>query len=91
MDRLLSFGARLQAAAHRRSKIEAAFIGDHLTMRRAIVLLGLAALAGCSSPEATRQRGGGPGADVGNRGRVELHAGANQYAKTPVVLPQKAR
>ena len=57
-------------------------------MRRAIVLLALAALAGCSSPEATRQRGGGPGADVGNRGSIELHAGADPYANTPLVLPQ---
>jgi len=58
-------------------------------MRRTIVLLVvLAALAGCTSPEATRQRAGGSGADVGNRGGVELHAGANPYAKTPLVLPQ---
>jgi hypothetical protein len=57
-------------------------------MRRAIVLLALAALAGCNSPEATRQRGGGPGADVGNRGRVELHAGADPYARTPRLLPR---
>ena len=58
-------------------------------MRRTIVLLVvLAALAGCTSPEATRQRAGGSGADVGNRGGVELHAGANPYARTPVVLPR---
>ena len=56
-------------------------------MRQAILLLALGALAGCTSPEATRQRGGGPGADVGNRGGVELHAGANPYANTPRVLP----
>jgi hypothetical protein len=55
-------------------------------MRTAALLLALAALAACTSPEATRQRAGGPGADVGNRGRVELHAGADPYAKTPVVL-----
>jgi hypothetical protein len=46
----------------------------------------LLALAACSSPEATRTRGGGPGADVGNRGSpVELHAGAQPYHKTPCV------
>jgi hypothetical protein len=56
-------------------------------MSRAIILLVLAALAGCTSPEATRQRAGGPGADVGNRGRVELHAGADPYARTPRLLP----
>jgi len=49
--------------------------------------LALAALAACTSPEATRQRSGGPGADVGNRGGIELHAGADPYAGTPVVLP----
>ena len=40
---------------------------------------------GCTSPEATRTRGGGPGADVGThpRGPVELHAGARMYAGTP--------
>jgi hypothetical protein len=39
----------------------------------------------CNSPEATRTRGGGPGADLGNhpRGPVELHAGARMYAGTP--------
>jgi hypothetical protein len=46
-----------------------------------------AALAACTSPEATRQRAGGPGADVGNHGGVELHAGAEPYAKTPVLVP----
>jgi hypothetical protein len=57
-------------------------------MRGAIALLvALAALVACTSPETTRQRAGGPGADVGNRGGVELHAGANPYAGTPVVLP----
>jgi hypothetical protein len=49
--------------------------------------LALAALAACTSPEATRQRAGGPGADVGNRGAVELHGGAEPYAETPVVMP----
>lgn len=57
-------------------------------MRRA-VLAGLAligCLAGCDSPEAVRTRGGGAGADVGNRGRVELHGGSAMYAGTPVVV-----
>ena len=48
----------------------------------------LAALAGCTSPEATRQRAGGPGADVGNRDdSVELHAGADPYWRTPAAMP----
>lgn len=47
----------------------------------------LAALA-CTSPEATRQRAGGPGADVGNRDdSVELHAGADPYWRTPAAMP----
>lgn len=38
----------------------------------------------CASPEATRTRGGGPGADPGNHGAVvQLHAGAKIYHKTP--------
>ena len=48
----------------------------------------VAALAACTSPEATRQRAGGPGADVGNRGdSVDLHAGADPYWRTPGVMP----
>ncbi len=44
-----------------------------------------AALAGCTSPEAQRQRGGGPGADVGNRpAQVMMHEGSRQYYETPV-------
>ena len=41
-------------------------------------------LLACASPEATRTRGGGPGADPGNHGAVvQLHAGAKVYHKTP--------
>lgn len=54
-------------------------------MRGTSVLLA-AALAGCASPEAQRIRGGGPGADVGNRGPVVvLHEGAEPYYETPCV------
>jgi hypothetical protein len=54
----------------------------------AIVLaLGLATAA-CTSPEATRQRAGGPGADPGNRrGVVQMHEGSDPYWKTPRRLP----
>ena len=46
--------------------------------------LTLAGLAGCASPEASRVRGGGPGADPGNHDRVtRLHAGARMYYHTP--------
>ena len=41
-----------------------------------------------ASPEATRQRAGGPGADVGNHGRVaQLHEGADPFWHTPRVVP----
>ena len=53
--------------------------------RGALLLTVLPALA-CASPEAVRLRGGGPGADVGNRGEpVEIHAGAEPYYRTPCV------
>jgi hypothetical protein len=48
-----------------------------------LALAVVAMLAGCS-PEATRQRGGGPGADVGNHDRtVEMHEGSSPYHDTP--------
>jgi hypothetical protein len=44
-------------------------------------------LVGCGSPEATRARGGGPGADVGNRGpTVYMHGGSEPYFETPRML-----
>jgi len=52
----------------------------------AVLLLTLGAAAGCRSPEATRVRGGGPGADIGNRTPVvEMHAGSRPYHETPCV------
>lgn len=54
-----------------------------LTLLVGLLALGLAA---CDSPEATRRRGGGPGADVGNRSSVvEMHQGARPYFQTPCV------
>ena len=47
-------------------------------------------LAACASPEATRTRGGGPGADVGNRGKdVDMHEGSRPFWKTPDLIPTK--
>jgi hypothetical protein len=48
------------------------------------VLFVAAVALGCTSPEATRTRGGGAGADVGNhpRGAVQLHAGNKIYYGT---------
>ena len=46
-------------------------------------LFGALLLAACSSPEATRLRAGGGGADVGNRkGPVLMHEGAHPYWST---------
>lgn len=55
--------------------------------RAAYVLLTVVGLVGaCASPEARRARGGGPGADIGNRGpTVVFHAGADPYYRTPCV------
>jgi hypothetical protein len=49
-----------------------------------VLLIGCIAVAGCASPETTRTRGGGPGADVGNRpDTVKMHEGSQPYWKTP--------
>ena len=47
----------------------------------------LLSLSACGSPETTRTRGGGPGADVGNRTSiVRMHEGARPFDKTPKVI-----
>ena len=54
----------------------------------AMLLAASITFAGCESPEATRTRGGGPGADRGNRPvNVILHEGSRQYWETPVLIP----
>ena len=51
-------------------------------------LAALLALAACTSPEARRTRGGGPGADVGNRGeQIEIHGLLNPFHNTPLRSP----
>jgi hypothetical protein len=53
-------------------------------MNRIALGLLVLAVAACTSPESTRARGGGPGADTGNRGEVVLmHEGARPYHGTP--------
>jgi hypothetical protein len=55
-----------------------------------MLLVGCAAVVGCVSPETTRTRGDGPGADVGNKGpTVKLHEGSDPFWKTPLRIPDK--
>jgi hypothetical protein len=52
-----------------------------------IFLAVLFLLVGCTSPETIRTRGGGPGADVGNRTKiVRMHQGADPFYKTPKLI-----
>ena len=47
-------------------------------------------LVGCASPERTRTRGGGPGADVGNRAKfVQMHEGSRPFENTPKIISAK--
>jgi hypothetical protein len=58
---------------------------------RAFLFLAIAVLASCESPEADRVRGGGPGADTGNRGNpVRMHEGSRPYHDTPRVITAEA-
>lgn len=53
-----------------------------------LALVAVLALAACGSPEARRTRGGGPGADIGNRGKqMEIHGVLNPFHKTPLRSP----
>jgi hypothetical protein len=58
-----------------------------MRLGRALLLASMVVgLVACTSPEATRTRGSGSGADTGNRGSVvEIHQGAHPYYKTPCV------
>lgn len=56
-------------------------------MTRLLVLLVVTAAVGCTSPESERTRGGGPGADTGNRREaVLMHEGARPYEGTPRLI-----
>ena len=57
-----------------------------------VLLMLLMGLGACTSPEASRTRGGGAGGDVGNRDAVvEIHDGAQPYYHTPCRLPFDCR
>jgi hypothetical protein len=54
------------------------------TLFRGLLLIVCVAVAACVSPETTRSRGQGAGADVGNRtARVRMHEGSDPFSKTP--------
>ena len=56
-------------------------------MKPALLMIISAIIAGCTSPETTRSRGGGPGADLGNRGSVvRMHEGSRPYEDTPKLI-----
>ena len=58
-----------------------------MTLRALAIVVACAAAAGCGSPEATRTRAGGPGADTQNRPPVvKMHEGSRQYWETPVEI-----
>ena len=49
-----------------------------------VLLIACAACAGCASPEARRSRGGGSGADPGNRPEwIMMHGGSDPFWRTP--------
>jgi hypothetical protein len=53
-----------------------------------MIVFATTALSSCTSPETTRERGGGAGADIGNRpAQVMMHEGSRQYYETPVKIP----
>ena len=59
-----------------------------------VTLLTLLAVAflcvACESPETMRTRGGGAGADVGNRTQViQMHEGSRPFDKTPQIINTK--
>ena len=55
-----------------------------MNVRTTAFLVACTALGGCTSPEATRSRGGGPGGDPQNRPKeVRMHEGSRQYWETP--------
>ena len=58
-------------------------------MRRLSITALVVALGACASPEAKRTRGGGAGADVGNRSdSLHLHGGSLMFSRTPCLLPK---
>jgi hypothetical protein len=64
--------------------------GCEMKLTLVMLLTAFTALAACVSPETTRTRGGGPGADVGNRTKVvEMHEGSLPFWETPQIITTK--
>ena len=60
-------------------------------MKLFLVLIASLTISACTSPEVSRTRGGGPGADLGNRSSiVRMHEGANPFEDTPKLIPTKS-
>lgn len=58
----------------------------------AVILISLTLLLAACSPEASRERGGGPGADIGNRGAtVELHGSEEARERIYYQTPARGR
>ncbi len=58
------------------------------TLIRMTLIVLLLSLAACSSPEASRTRGDGAGADFGNRRQViNMHEGSRPFYQTPELIP----
>jgi hypothetical protein len=56
-------------------------------MKLALLMITAAVITGCTSPEANRSRGGGPGADLGNRSAiVRMHEGSRPFEQTPKII-----
>jgi hypothetical protein len=61
-----------------------------MARRIALLILAVTAMVACASPEAGRSRGGGPGADAGNRATVlQLHDGSRPFYGTPLKAPAR--
>jgi hypothetical protein len=56
-------------------------------MKLALLTIIAVTVAACTSPEANRSRGGGPGADMGNRSSiVRMHEGSRPFEQTPKII-----
>lgn len=56
--------------------------------RLCVALLGCTGVTACESPEASRVRGGGPGANIyPHPADVRMHEGSQPFWETPVLIP----